>query len=44
MEMSQGNTLYIYLNKQKYHFFLQNWKRAKQVLFGGLIPVGGERI
>jgi hypothetical protein len=47
MEMSQGNSLYSYLKQTKMSFFflfkVEN-RKAKQVLFEGLAPVGGRRI
>jgi hypothetical protein len=42
MEISQGNSLYSYL-KQKCHFF-SIIKIRKQVLPGGLVPVGAGRM
>jgi hypothetical protein len=47
MEMSQGNSLYSYLNKQKYHlkFFVftkMKNSRAEQVLSGGLVQWEGQ--
>jgi hypothetical protein len=45
MEMSQGNSLYSYLNKQKCQFFFfltkKENRRAEQVLSGSLVPVVG---
>jgi hypothetical protein len=39
MELSQGNSLYSYLKQTK----MEN-RRAEQVLFGVLVPVGGGRM
>jgi hypothetical protein len=44
-EMSQGNSLYSYLKQTKFLFFSETENRkAKPVLSGGLVPVGGVRI
>jgi hypothetical protein len=47
MEMSQGNSLYNYLKQPKmsFRFFTKTENRRKeQVLSGGLVPVGEERL
>jgi hypothetical protein len=45
MEMSQNNTLYSYLKLTKMSLFTKtDHKKGKQVLSGGLVPVGRERI
>jgi hypothetical protein len=43
MEMSQGNSLYSYLKKQKYHFlnFTNQSRRAEHVLSGVVGTSGG---
>jgi hypothetical protein len=43
MERSQCNTLCSYLKQTKMSFFFKN-RKTKQVLLGGLVPVGGGRI
>jgi hypothetical protein len=48
VEMSQGNSLCNYLKQIRMSFFFSftqlEKRRAKQVLSGGLVPVGGRRM
>jgi hypothetical protein len=47
MEVTQRNSLYSYLNKQKCHLFFTNVdSRRAEVLFGGrrLVPLRGGRM
>jgi hypothetical protein len=45
MEMSQGNQCIVISNKQNVIVFTRSQsRRAEQVLSGGLVPVGRERM